>query len=120
MLPDLKRNLEAVEVFYFALALGFQGRYRLSGQEVLPNVVRNLLKRVESLKGTPAKAVSPAAYVHPGVKGREKSGRPLVIGSAVFLIVAALVYVLLMFASDGALDPARATLERMQSQGSNP
>jgi type VI secretion system protein ImpK len=120
MLPDLKRNLEAVEVYYFALALGFQGRYRLSGQEVLPNVVRNLLKRVESLKGTPAKAVSPAAYVHPGVKGREKSGRPLVIGSAIFLLVSVLLYVLMMFASDGALDQARATLERMQNRVTGP
>jgi type IV/VI secretion system ImpK/VasF family protein len=97
LLPDLKRNLDVVEVFYFCLALGFQGRYRLSGPEVLPNVVRNLLKRVESLKGAPAKAVSPAAYVHPGVKGREASGRPLVIGSALFLVVSALLYVLLMF-----------------------
>lgn len=120
MLPDLKRNLEVVEVFYFALALGFQGRYRLSGPEVLPNVVRNLLKRVESLKGAPSKAVSPAAYVHPGVKGREASGRPLVIGSAVFLVVSALLYVLLMFASDGALDPARVTIERLQSKVPNP
>jgi type VI secretion system protein ImpK len=120
MLPDLKRNLEVVEVYYFALALGFQGRYRLSGPEVLPNVVRNLLKRVEGLKGSPAKAVSPSAYVHPGVKGREKSGRPLIIGSAVFLIVSALLYVLLMFATDGALDPARATLEQLQSRVPNP
>jgi type VI secretion system protein ImpK len=115
MLPDLKRNLEVAEVYYLALALGFHGRYRLSGQEVLPNVVRNLLKRIESIRGAPAKAVSPSAYVHPGVKGREKSGRPLVIGSAVFLIVSALVYVLLMFASDGALDPARTTIERLQN-----
>jgi type VI secretion system protein ImpK len=120
MLPDLKRNLEAVEVYYFALALGFQGRYRLTGQEVLPNVVRNLLKRIENLKGTPAKAVSPAAYVHPGTKGREKSGRPLVIGSAIFLAVSVLLYVLMMFASDGALDPARATIERMQDRMSSP
>jgi type VI secretion system protein ImpK len=120
LLPDLKRNLEVVEVYYFALALGFQGRYRLSGPEVLPNVVRNLLKRVESLKGAPAKAVSPSAYVHPGVKGREKSGRPLVIGAAVFLVVSALLYVLLMFASDGALDPARTTIERMQNRVPNP
>ncbi len=120
LLPDLKRNLEVVEVFYFALALGFQGRYRLSGPEVLPNVVRNLLKRIESLRGAPSKAVSPSAYVHPGVKGREKSGRPLVIGTAVFLVVSALLYGVLMMASDGALDPARDTLERLQSKVPTP
>jgi hypothetical protein len=43
-----------------------------------------------------------------------------VIGSAVFLVVSALLYVLLMFASDGALDPARVTIERLQSKVPNP
>lgn len=116
LLPDLKRNLEVIEVFYFALALGFQGRYRLSGPEVLPNVVRNLLKKIEGLKGAPSKAVSPSAYVHPGMKGQERSGRPLVIGAGILFVVSMLVYVLLAFASDGALDPARETLERLQSK----
>jgi type VI secretion system protein ImpK len=115
LLPDLKRNLEVIEVYYLALALGFQGRYRLSGPEVLPNVVRNLLKRIEGLKGAPPKAISPSAYVHPGVKGREKSGRPLIIGSAVFLAVSVLLYVVMMLASDGALDPARSAVERLQN-----
>ena len=116
LLPDLKRNLEILEVYYLCLALGFQGRYRLSGPEVLPNVVRNLLKRIESIKGTPGKAVSPSAYVHPGVKGRERSGRGLVIASAILLVVSALLYGVLMLASDGALDPARETVERLQSK----
>lgn len=120
LLPDLKRNLETIEVYYFALALGFQGRYRLSGAEVLPNVVRNLLKRIESMRGAPAKAVSPAAYVHPGMKGRERSGRPLMIASGLLLAVASALYLLLSFASDGALDPARAAVERLQSRVSAP
>jgi type VI secretion system protein ImpK len=120
MLPDMKRNLEIIEVYYLCLALGFQGRYRLSGPEVLPNVVRNLLKRIEGIKGAPPKAVSPSAYVHPGVKGREKSGKGLVIAASVFLVVSALLYTVLMFASDGALDPARATIERLQSKAPAP
>ena len=103
LLPDMQRNLEIIEVFYLCLALGFQGRYRLSGPEVLPNVVRNLLKRIESVKGEPPKAVSPSAYVHPGVKGREKSGRGLVIATAIFLVVSALLYGVLMFAAGNAL-----------------
>jgi type VI secretion system protein ImpK len=114
MLPDLKRHLDVIEVYYLALALGFQGRYRLSGPEVLPNVVRNLLKRIEGVKGAPPKSISPAAYVHPGVKGREKSGRPFVIGAAIFLTVSVLLYLVMMLASNGALDPARSTVERIQ------
>jgi type IV/VI secretion system ImpK/VasF family protein len=116
LLPDMKRNLEIIEVYYLCLALGFQGRYRLSGPEVLPNVVRNLLKRIEGLKGAPPKAVSPSAYVHPGVKGREKSGKGLVIAASVFQVGYPRLYGVLMFASDGALDPARQTIERLQSK----
>lgn len=116
LLPDMQRNLETLEVYYLCLALGFQGRYRLSGPEVLPNVVRNLLKRIEGLKGPPPKAISPSAYVHPGVKGREKSGRGLVIAASVFLLVSALLYGVLMLASDGALDPARATVEGLKGR----
>jgi len=120
LLPDMRRNLEVIEVFYLCLALGFQGRYRLSGAEVLPNVVRNLLKRIEGIKGEPPKAVSPSAYVHPGVKGRERSGRGLVIATSIFLVVSALLYGVLMFASDGALDPARETIERLRSKAPAP
>ena len=107
-------------VYYLCLALGFQGRYRLSGAEVLPNVVRNLLKKIEGIKGAPSKAVSPSAYVHPGLQGRGKSGSGLVIASAIVLAVAALLYGVLMFASDGALDPARETIERLQSKVPTP
>jgi type VI secretion system protein ImpK len=116
MLPDLRKNLEVAEVYYLCLALGFQGRYRLSGGEVLPNVVRNLLKRIEALKGAPPKAVSPSAYVHPGVDGGGKSGKPLIIGSSVLLAVSILLYVLLMAAGNGALDPAREAVEKLESR----
>jgi type IV/VI secretion system ImpK/VasF family protein len=114
LLPDLKRNLEVIEVYYLVLALGFLGRYRLSGPEVLPNVVRNLLKRIEGVKGAPPKSISPAAYVQPGVKGQEKRGRPLIIGSAIFLAVSVLLYLVMMLASDGSLDPARSAMEALQ------
>ena len=118
LLPDLRRHLDAAEVYYFCLALGFQGRYRISGQEVLPNVVRNLLKKVEAIKGAPPKAYSPSAYVHPALQGRGNGGRPLIIASAVFLAVSVILFLLLMQASDGALDPARAAVERLQTRTS--
>lgn len=119
MLPDLRKNLEVAEVFYLCLALGFQGRYRLTGAEVLPNVVRNLLKRIEALKGTPPKAVSPSAYVHPGVDGGAKSGKPLIIGASILLAISILLYVLLSAAANGALDPARAAVEKLESRSSS-
>lgn len=116
LLPELRKHLEAAEVYYFCLALGFQGRYRISGGEVLPNVVKNLLKRIEALRGAPPKAFSPAAYVHPALQGKGSGGKPLIIGSAVFLAVSAILFFLLMQASDGALDPARTAVERLQNR----
>ena len=120
LLPDLRKHLEAAEVFYFCMALGFQGRYRISGHEVLPNVVRNLLKRIEGLKGAPAKAYSPSAYVHPALQGKGSGGKPLIIGSAIFLVVSIILYALLMVASDGALEPARTAVERLQTRTQAP
>lgn len=119
LLPDLKRNLEVIEVYYLALALGFQGRYRLSGAEVLPNVVRNLLKRIESIRGSVPKSISPSAYIHPGTKGRESSGRGLIIGSGIFFALTVLLYFVMMLASQGALDPARATVENLNTRTLN-
>ena len=116
MLPDLRRNLETAEVCYFCLALGFQGRYRISGQEVLPNVVRNLLKRIEAIKGAPPGAISPSAKVHHALQGRGSGGKPLIIASAVFLAISAILFALLMAASDGALEPARTAVERLQTR----
>lgn len=116
LLPDLRKHLEAAEVYYFCMALGFQGRYRISGQEVLPNVVRNLLKRIEGIRGAPAKAYSPSAYVHPALQGKGSGGKPLIIGSALFLAVSVILYALLMVASDGALEPARTAVERLQTR----
>lgn len=120
LLPDLRRNLETAEVYYFCLALGFQGRYRISGGEMLPNVVRNLLKRLEALRGVPPKALSPSAYVHPALQGKGSGGLPLLIASAVLLTVSFILYALLMAAGDGALDPARAAVERLQNRTAAP
>lgn len=120
LLPELRAHLETAEVYYFCLALGFQGRYRIQGQEVLPNVVRNLLKRIEALKGAPPKALSPAAYVHPALQGKGSGGRPYIIGSAVLLAVSAILYALLMVASDGALEPARTAVEKLQTRTQAP
>lgn len=116
LLPDMRKNLDVAEVYYLCLALGFHGRYRISGQEVLPNVVRNLLKRIESVKGAPAKAYSPSAYVHPALQGKGSGGKPLIIGSALLLILSVVLFALLGAASDGALEPARTAVERLQNR----
>lgn len=115
LLPDIRRNIEAVEVYSQCLALGFQGRYRVQNTEALPNVVRNLLKRIESVKGTPPKAISPAAYVHPGTQGQTRSGKPLIFAALALLGIAIATFFLLMAASDGPMDTVRALVARLEA-----
>jgi type VI secretion system protein ImpK len=115
LIPDIRRNLEAVEVYSQCLALGFQGRYRVGNAELLPNVVRNLLKRIESVRGTPPKALSPSAYAHPGTQGQTRSGKPLLIGATVLVIIAITSFFLMMAASDGPLDTVRELVARLEA-----
>ncbi len=115
LVSDLRRNIEAIEVFSQCLALGFQGRYRVQNVEVLPNVVRNLLKRIESVRGTPPKALSPSAYAHPGTQGQTRSGKPLIIGALALLTLALATFFLLMAASDGPLDTVRDLVARLEA-----
>ncbi len=115
LIGDLRRHFEAVEVFYMCLALGFQGRYRVEGQELLPNVVRNLLRRIEAVKGKPPQSLSPSAYVQAGLGDRGRGGRPFVIGAAIFLVVAIALFFVLQFASDAPLDLVQNSLQHALS-----
>ena len=120
LLGDLNLHQETVEVFYLCLALGFQGRYRLAGPETLSKVVRNLLLKLESIRGTPPEALSPCAYVHPGPSGRSRAGTPLLIVSSALLVLAVALYGGLMAFSGRTLDPARQALETLEAIGDGP
>lgn len=104
LLTDLRGNREVLEVFYFCLALGFQGRYQGAGAEKLPNLVRNLLRRLETVNGTPPKAISPSAYVQPGPRGKTGSGKWLIVISSALALLAAGLFVVLQLASDAPVD----------------
>jgi type VI secretion system protein ImpK len=119
LIGDMRRNLEALEVFYLCLGLGFQGRYRVEGQELLPNVVRNLLRRIEAVKGKPPQSLSPSAYVQPGLGKSGRGGKPFVIGAAIFLLLAIALFFVLQFASDSPLDLVQKSVERILG-GENP
>jgi hypothetical protein len=58
--------------------------------------------------------------VHPALQGKGSGGRPLIIGSAVLMAVSFILYALLMVASDGALEPARTAVEKLQSRTQAP
>ncbi len=113
LIGDMRRNLEALEVFYLCLGLGFQGRYRVEGQELLPNVVRNLLRRIEAVKGKPPQSLSPSAYVQPGLGNRGRGGRPFLIGAGVFLFLAAALFFVLQLSSGSPLDRVDEAVERV-------
>jgi type VI secretion system protein ImpK len=115
LIGDARKNFETLEVFYLCMALGFQGRYRVEGGDLLPNVLRNLLRRIEEAKGKPPQALSPAAYVQPGLGGPGNGGRSLVVGAGIFLLVAATLFFVLQLASDSPVDSIRGALERILS-----
>ena len=113
MIDDPKTHLESLEVFYLCLALGFQGRYRVEGGELMPNVVRNLLRRIEDVKGKPPQALSPSAYVQPGLGGPAQGGGRFVFGAAIFLLAALALFFVLQLASDSPIDSIQSALTRI-------
>jgi type VI secretion system protein ImpK len=110
LLTDLQKNHEVLEVFYFCLALGFQGRYQGAGADKLPNLVRNLLRRLESVRGTPPKAISPSAYVQPGPRGKTGSGKWLIAVSLVMALLSVGLFVVLQLASDSPVNNLEESL----------
>lgn len=113
LISDTKKNFETLEVLYLCMALGFQGRYRVEGSELLPNILRNLLRRIEEVKGKPSQALSPSAYVQPGLGGPGKGGRPLIVGAGIFLLAAVTLFFVLQLASESPIDSIRTALERI-------
>ncbi len=107
LLKDIRRNCEALDVYYLALALGFHGRYRLQGAEKLPIIISNLLLKIESVRGTPAKALAPSANVHPGKAVAERTGRLFIFASGGLLLLAALGYFSFLLMAGSPIEAAR-------------
>ncbi len=107
LLKDLRRNCEALEVYYLALALGFHGRYRIQGAEKLPIVISNLLLKIEGVRGVPSKAISPSANVHPGKVAAERTGRVFILASGGLLLLAVMGYLTLLLMAGSPIENAR-------------
>ncbi len=116
ILKEPRKNIEIIELFYLCLVLGFQGRYRLQGSEKLPLILRNLMKKIESVKGPAPRALSPSANVHPGKKGKERTGRLWILSASALLAFSFVVYFGLMALSSAPLKPAKDVVERMNER----
>lgn len=61
LLAEPQRYLALLELWYVCLSLGFEGRYRLDerGAVRLADIRRDLIQRIEQLRGRPEPALSP-------------------------------------------------------------
>jgi type VI secretion system protein ImpK len=61
LLGEPQRYLALLELWYVCLSLGFEGRYRLDerGAQRLADIRRDLMLRIEPLRGAPEPALSP-------------------------------------------------------------
>jgi type VI secretion system protein ImpK len=61
LLGEPQRYLALLELWYVCLSLGFEGRYRLDerGAQRLADIRRDLMQRIEQLRGKPELALSP-------------------------------------------------------------
>ena len=91
LLTEPQRYLALLELWYVCLSLGFEGRYRLDerGAIRLADIRRDLIQRVEQLRGRPEPALSPHWK---GVEERRNAGLRLVPLWVVAVAAAAILF----------------------------
>ena len=91
LLAEPQRYLALLELWYVCLSLGFEGRYRLDerGAVRLADIRRDLIQRIEPLRGRPEAALSPRWK---GVEDRRNAVLRLVPLWVVAVAAAAIVF----------------------------
>lgn len=106
-----ENHLEALEVFHYALLLGFRGRYLLEGSERLEYLIAQLGREISNLRGKPA-AFAPHATLPARIADavRELLPLPIILASLLLLLVAVFTvyHLLLIDQRDPVAPPADA------------
>ncbi len=118
-----EKHLEALEVFHYALLLGFRGRYLLEGSERLEYLIAQLGREISHLRGQ-----APAFAPHAGLPARiaeavrELMPVSVLMAGLLFLVVAVFTvyHVWLGSETDALHPPATDTPAAPENSGTDP
>jgi type VI secretion system protein ImpK len=109
-------HLLLLELIYFCLMLGFEGRYRVldNGRSQLETIRQRLLQMIRSVRGPYAPPLSPHPYDTPTQKKRWRPVIPLWAWCAVVGLVACLFYIVFNWRLGDATTPVLASVYQSQ------
>lgn len=114
MLKQIDAAADAVEVYYVCLLLGFKGKYAVYGQDELESVIRRTAEALQKAGRLKHIDLSPHAFVQDQPEPPKKHPFLPVWAKAVAgigLVLAIVVYIALLFASNSFLRDALKKLE---------
>lgn len=107
-----REHLLLLELIYFCLMLGFEGRYRVldNGRSQLETIRQRLLQMINSARGAYAQPLSPHPYDQPTQKALWRPVIPLWTWAAVMGFTACLLYIGLNWRLGAATTPVMAAV----------
>ena len=108
LLDDPEANAEALEVYHLCMALGFQGKYQLQGQERLRELIETTGKTLAELPETRTDALAPHGQprTEPAIDRRTEVPT-WVIATAAAVLVVALYGIMRLYVSTTSHEVAR-------------
>ena len=93
------QHVDVLEVMYFCISLGFEGRYRIvaNGQSQLENLKRRLGDIIRNVRGVPDRRLSPHWEGHAAELPKMWQSIPVWVSAATALVLAVGTYVALSF-----------------------
>ncbi len=86
-------RIEALEVYFACLALGFGGRYNLAGPEKLAGLLAEVGSDIAAVRGAPARVLSPHLATEEEYAEVAGGGVPVWLSSLVFALAVAAVWI---------------------------
>ena len=112
-------HIDALELFYACLALGFEGKYRVDrrGAAELAGVRDRLYQAIRQVRGEPERELSPRWHGVPAPHRSLAERLPLWVAALVACVVLLGAYMAFSFSLSDASDPVFAQLARLGPRG---
>lgn len=106
-------HVEAIEVYYLAMALGFKGKYQLHGQEELRTLIEETQAELARQPGLAPTALAPRGKPRDGVAAEVRSALPAWALALAAVLLALIVYLSLSFFISGTADDVARDIDRV-------